>query len=558
MDAGEPVTGARSLAPRLAGNGLKVISRLVVWLDLERDEEIERALGNMGGLGSAYAELAQRDAKLAQYPTMSKFGEDEQVWKGWTERASALEPTQVSWLWDGRIPLGAITLLDGDPGLGKSLLTLDLAARVSTGRPMPDGSPGVVGGEGAGVALLSAEDDVTATILPRLVAAGADMDRVEIVRGVTALREETGQEQRRPFLLPLDIPVLEEIIQRVGARLVVIDPLMAYLDGRVNSWRDQDVRATLAPLADLAERTGTAILILRHLNKATGMSAIYRGGGSIGIIGAARSGLLVVKHPDDPEHERALASTKSNLGPPMPALRYRLTTRPENPSVPYVDWQGECELSAEELLAASQGGKDSRDGVTPSKIAAAAAWLSVALADGPRPATELEREARAVGISGASLRRGREELGLLIDKIGYGRGAYSAWRLPDAANPSATPNLFTSPKLVQPERVSKFGEDEQVCAEDAPTIGQKPPTPALSPSPSPEAGGEPEANAVMDVCPRTGGAHRYDGRFRDHEGRMRCAECWRPALSPDPSPEAGGEPEADDVAHDAEDEGVGR
>ena len=429
---------------------------------------------------------------------------------------------------------------------------------------MPDGSPGVAGGEGAGVALLSAEDDVTATILPRLVAAGADMDRVEIVRGVTALREETGQEQRRPFLLPLDIPVLEEIIQRVGARLVVIDPLMAYLDGRVNSWRDQDVRATLAPLADLAERTGTAILILRHLNKATGMSAIYRGGGSIGIIGAARSGLVVAKHPDDPEHERALASTKSNLGPPMPALRYRLTTRPENPSVPYVDWQGECELSAEELLAASQGGKDSRDGVTPSKIAAAAAWLSVALADGPRPATELEREARAVGISGASLRRGREELGLLIDKIGYGRGAYSAWRLPDAANPSATPNLFTSPKLVQPERVSKFGEDEQVCAEDAPTIGQKPPTPTLSPSPSPEAIVEPAANAVMDVCPRTGGAHRYDGRFRDHEGRMRCADCWRPALSPDPSPEAGGEPEGgevdgqDDGGEDVEDgEGVG-
>jgi hypothetical protein len=310
---------------------------------------------------------------------------------------------------------------------------------------------------------------------------------------------------------------------------VVIDPLMAYLDGRVNSWRDQDVRATLAPLADLAERAGAAIIIVRHLNKATGMSALYRGGGSIGIIGAARSGLLVAKHPDDPEHERALASTKSNLGPPMPSLRYRLATRTENPQAPYVDWQGECDLSAEALLAASQNGKDGRDGVTPSKLAEAAAWLSVALADGPRPATELDREARAEGISDASIRRARKVLGLVNDRVVSGRGAYSAWRLPDAETSARAP----APKSAQPAQLaqlapypgmSKLGAGEQVGMTGTATGPQEP-----SPAPTETAS-----------CPRTGGAHRYDGRFRDHEGRMRCAECWRAAPDGADEPEMNG------------------
>ena len=97
------------------------------------------------------------------------------------------------------------------------------------------------------------------------------------------------------------------------ARLVVIDPLMAYLDSTVNSWSDQHVRAAFAPLTALAERTGAAILILRHLNKATGMSALHRGGGSIGIVAAARSGLLVAKHPDNPEDERIWRPPRATL-----------------------------------------------------------------------------------------------------------------------------------------------------------------------------------------------------------------------------------------------------
>jgi RecA-family ATPase len=182
-----------------------------------------------------------------------------------------VEGRALCWLWPGRIPLGTLTLLDGDPGLGKSLLALDLVARVTRGAAMPDGDAGGPegavdgaggGAEGAvegGAVLLSAEDDLAATVRPRLRAAGADLQRVLAVQTVLTYDTATGQEVERGFALPGDSPLLEAAIGEVEAKLVVIDPLMAYLDGRVNSWRDQDVRAALAPLARLArlaERTG--------------------------------------------------------------------------------------------------------------------------------------------------------------------------------------------------------------------------------------------------------------------------------------------------------------
>src|SRR5579872_1477961 len=330
-------------------------------------------------------------------------------------------PTE--WLWPGRIPCGAITLLDGDPGLGKSLITLDLAARVSRGGAMPDGPDGAGGVEG-GVVLLSAEDVLTATIRPRLDAAGADLERIYILQTVGLLDTETGKSQERGISLPLDEAILEAAIARVGAKLVVIDPLMAYLDVKVNSWRDQDVRGALSPLGRLADRTGAAFLILRHLTKGGGANAIYRGGGSIGIIGAARSGLLVAKSPDDPEHERILASSKSNLGPPMPALRYRLQTLDEQRV--RVEWLGTSTYTASALL--SQSTEKASDTTT-----AAMEWLRDTLSDGAWHAlAAIEQAGRAAGYVGKPLRTARERLGIRIRRDGFGAGATYYWQLPPA------------------------------------------------------------------------------------------------------------------------------
>jgi RecA-family ATPase len=124
--------------------------------------------------------------------------------------------------------------------------------------------------------------------------------------------------------MPEDLDVIRRGIERVDAKLVIVDPLMAFLSGDVDSHRDQDVRRALALLAKLAEETGAAILVVRHLNKTGGGNPLYRGGGSIGIIGAARSALLVAKHPED-ERRRVLAPLKSNLAEPAPSSMFMLT-----------------------------------------------------------------------------------------------------------------------------------------------------------------------------------------------------------------------------------------
>ena len=238
-----------------------------------------------------------------------------------TIRMNDVEQEKTEWLWNRRIPFGAITIIDGDPGLGKSTITTDLAARLSTGRPMPGGK--VMGkkktrNNKGNVLLLSAEDDPKRTIRPRLEAADADSSRITLLPHINDV--EVGE---RPVLLPRDIPAIERIIVEDDVRLVIIDPLMAYLEEKINPNSDASVRRCLHPLKMVAERTRVAIVILRHLNKQAGSAPIYRGGGSIGITGSSRSALVIGKHPEE-KSKCVLHSAKSNLGPLPLAITYRV------------------------------------------------------------------------------------------------------------------------------------------------------------------------------------------------------------------------------------------
>jgi RecA-family ATPase len=239
---------------------------------------------------------------------------------------SEVQTEKIRWLWKGRIPLGKITVIDGDPGLGKSLITLDLAGRVTRAREMPDGTPGVEGG----VVLASGEDGLADTVRPRLEAAGADLTRVV---DITLTDPEKGQLLK----IPTDLARLEQATVRVGAVLVVIDPVYAFLTGGLNPDKDTDVRQTLTPLAKRAERLGVAVILIRHLNKAEEKKALYRGSGSIGLIGLARSGLLVAKSLS--QEGNVLASVKCNLTAKPPALLYRVD--PLDIGVPVIKWLGE-------------------------------------------------------------------------------------------------------------------------------------------------------------------------------------------------------------------------
>lgn len=185
--------------------------------------------------------------------------------------------------WADRIPLGAITLLEGDPGNSKSTLSYDLAARVTVGSPMPGSIDPT---EPAGVMLLQAEDHLGQVTRPRLAAAGADLDRV---RAYDKTDISGG-----PLLIPNDIRVIEEAILECEAKLVVIDPFTAFLAVNANS--EQGVRKAIAPMPSMAEKHGVAVLAVRHLNKGGSGNAIYRGIGSIGLIAAARSALLIGPH----------------------------------------------------------------------------------------------------------------------------------------------------------------------------------------------------------------------------------------------------------------------
>jgi hypothetical protein len=237
-------------------------------------------------------------------------------------------------------------LLDGDPGLGKSTLALDISARVTRGWRMPPGSREDPGRKPGGVLLLSAEDDLERTIRPRFDAAGGDALRVTTLEAIRIGDEEN------PPILPWDLVLVEGTIVQKGIVLVVVDPLFAYLDSEIDAHKDQDVRRCLHRLKLLAQRTGVAILVIRHLNKLTGGPALYRGGGSIGILGAVRSALIVGCDPNNPE-TKVLASNKSNLGLSPKSLSYTLESVSKD--IARIAWGGEVDLGPDDILNRPQG-----------------------------------------------------------------------------------------------------------------------------------------------------------------------------------------------------------
>jgi hypothetical protein len=335
---------------------------------------------------------------------------------------SDVEAETIRWLWPGYIALGKLTILDGDPGNGKTTATNDIASRVSTGREMPDGSAGV---PPSGVVLISAEDSLADTIKPRLLAAGADCSRI---LALTIAYDEEGKE--RPITLPFDLELIRKAIERVDAKLVILDPLMAFLSGDTNSHKDQDIRRVLYPVSKLAEDTEAAFVIVRHLNKATGGNVLYRGGGSIGIIGAARTGLLVEKDPND-KNRRVLACTKSNIAMIPESLSFHLE---DCNGVARVVWDGVSPHSANDLLSMQNNGAEK------SASKEAEYFLYEILGFGPVQASKVIDEAKGAGISERTLNRAKKNIGVISHKPG-GPKTQWVWELPQDANSAISQNV---------------------------------------------------------------------------------------------------------------------
>src|SRR5215204_3290222 len=337
--------------------------------------------------------LAAGGSVLDLYKTAQEYPDIEAIPVG--IMLSEVQAETVEWLWERRIPLGKITVLDGDPGLGKSVLTTDLAARLTTGRAMPQGFRKR---QPAGVVILSAEDGAGDTIRPRFDAAGGDPAKVVLLG-----TEET-------LGIPEDLDTIERAIKQVDAKLVIVDPIMAFLGEDVNPNSDKEVRRALTPVKQLAERLSVAVLIVRHLNKTPGGNHLYRGGGSIGIIGAARVGLLVGPQPDD-DDLRVLAGQKSNLGPPPEGLKYRIVTAPNDSA--QVKYEGTVELKPQDLL------KGPQDEEERSAADEARDFLRSVLAGSVRKeSNSVKAEAKSLGISETTLNRVKRFIGVKSGKNG--------------------------------------------------------------------------------------------------------------------------------------------
>jgi hypothetical protein len=395
-----------------------------------------------------WRELRERFNPSAHLQGQHRRGEDEAVAKPIVVRLADVKPEPLRWLWPGRIALGKLTMIAGDPGLGKSFLTLDIAARVSTGTPWPDAvdQPNQAGG----VVLLSAEDDIADTIRPRLDAAGAEASRIMALQAVRQGGDAGGQ---RMFNLATDLAALNDAIRACnGCRLVVVDPITAYL-GKTDSHKNADIRGLLAPLSELASRHGIAIVAVSHLNKSGAGPAMYRTMGSLAFVAASRASWAVARDPDD-HARRLLLPVKNNLAPDTGGLAYTLQAAASG-GMPSIAWDAQpVSITADEVLSI-QGGDDERTARED-----AATWLRDALADGPVPADEVKRQAKANSISVRTLKRAKIDAGVIAKREGFGPGAKWYWMLPDHHR---RPNVSIEG---QPSDVAPYGEVGPVCDGD--------------------------------------------------------------------------------------------
>jgi len=314
-----------------------------------------------------------------------------------------VQTESVSWLWKPYIPQGKVTLLEGDPGVGKSWLSLAIATAVSLGK----GLPGQEHTEPAQVVLASAEDGLGDTIRPRLDAMGADVNRVLAIDGLFTL-DDNG------------LTMLETTITRYKPALLIIDPLVAYLGSGVDMYRGNETRPIMAKLAALAERYFIAILAVRHLTKSGMAKSIYRGLGSIDFTASCRSILLAGCDPDN-DQKRGLVHEKSNLAPKGNAVGYELRDGG-------FYWVKDCDLTVSKILAA-EGMEET------SALGQAEDFLQEELGDGPVDASQVLRDARESGLSEKTVRRAKAKLGIKSQRQGEegkkGGGKF-AWELPGA------------------------------------------------------------------------------------------------------------------------------
>jgi putative DNA primase/helicase len=352
-----------------------------------------------------------------------------------SKAASEYSIRAIQWFWPGRFALGKLGLIGGLPDKGKGLISADIIARCTTGAEWPCNEGHAPKGN---VIWFTAEDDIEDTVIPRLVAAGADRERVHIV-GMT----KNSDGKARMFNLATDLPLLSQKIDEIGGvTLVIIDPVSAYLGvGKLNNSSTTDVRGMLAPLTKLAEEKRLAIIGIMHFNKKQDVNnAMLRIADSLAYVAAARHVYVVVDDADN-EKARLFVKAKNNLAPDKHALRFMVGLRkvgndPDSKEeiwAPHVIWDStHVDVTATEAMEAAEGG-----GAKRAAQREAEEFLRAKLAHGPVLKKEIEEEAEAQDISvKGALKRAKNKLGIKTRKErGKMNGAWT-WELPNGPSPS--------------------------------------------------------------------------------------------------------------------------
>lgn len=299
-----------------------------------------------------------------------------------------VQEEEIKWLWKPYIPFGKLTIIQGDPGEGKTTFALQLAALLSLGKGFGE-NENIGVSEPVNVIYQTAEDGLADTVKPRLISAGADCSKIKVI--------DDSEKS-----LSMDDERLELAINATGARVLILDPLQAYLGDKVDMNRANEAREMTKKLGAIASRTGCAVILIGHMNKGSGAKAAYRGIGSIDFFAIARSVLLVARVPDD-STIRAVAQIKSNLALEGDTMAFRLA---ENGFT----WIGEYDISTDELLA----GYSNSD-----KHKSAEDFLKKILSNGQTvPASSIFSQAKAIGVSKRTIENVKQELGIKSIKDG--------------------------------------------------------------------------------------------------------------------------------------------
>lgn len=310
-------------------------------------------------------------------------------------RAAEITPREVQWLWYPYIPFGKVTLLQGDPGDGKSKLMLAIAALLSRGKALPF-TEDADAHEPMTVIYQTTEDDADDTVVPRFIASDGDRTRLIFIR-----------EDKK--CLTFGDARLQEAIKKFGAKLLVLDPLSSYIGGEVSLNAANETRSEFNHLIAVARETGCAIVIVSHMNKARETLPLYRTSGSIDIAGAARSILAVVRTADkEKPNERVMVQVKSNLAPTGSAIVFEVAEHG-------VDFIDEIEMTAEEALSAFAP----KVGRPSERVDSATAFIKEMLKNGSRLATECEAELGAAGFKKSTIKKAKKNAGVTSVKSGF-------------------------------------------------------------------------------------------------------------------------------------------